>query len=959
MMKSFKAILRAIYQTIPNGALKRNLSRILKSIRARFLCFENISNMFSLDSNYLAIERPLSIKNNEDFIFYGVIDWHFRFQRPQHLALHLSRNLNRVFYISPSFNMVLHPGFSVEKLDSLNEIYQIRLNLGTRNNIYGYPLKPEEVKFVYSSIGKFFDWAGIEFPIGIINHPNWADTFLGINNYKLKIYDCMDYHDGFGDSNTSYGNLEKKLFEATDLVTVTSDFLYKAAQPYAKNLKIIRNATEYEHFDVEVKAETDSKVIGYFGAIAEWFDGDLLLYLANELKNCKFVIIGNDTINLKEKFKNIENVLFIGEVQYKYLPEMLQTFDVCLLPFKVNSLTLATNPLKIYEYLSGGKFVVSSNLPECVQFGALIKCATSYLEFKQYIIQGLSEASDPQQVFNRKEFARNNSWSNRADSLVNYVSSSIELKSNEHNYSIIIVTYNNLELTKDCISSIKNSLIFSIYEIIIVDNNSSDGTKEYLKELSLNHDNVKIILNSDNRGFSAANNQGIIKSTGKYVILLNNDTYITKYCFDILSGYLKNNPKIGIIGPVTNNIGNEAKINIKYDDFISMEIESLKYTRANLGNLQKIRTLAFYCVMIPRGVLNEIGYLDESFGLGFFEDDDYCRRVEAAGYEIALAHDVFVHHHLSASFSKINSKHREELFNKNKKIYEDKWGKWTPHIYGADKERFLTAEEDLFSDFKHKVGNCNICGKNTYFYYEYEEYFRESLYCGYCKSTSRYRSLARGVLKYLSKEVDRDLISISDSMGAKLLRDVKIYDTQVHFSYEKCSYPLPKYLSNIEKLDVTTSRWDKNIELGASFEDGVQNQNLESLTFSNTTFDIVITSDVMEHVRLDNLAHHEIYRVLKNGGCYIFTVPHSMGLSENLIRVEVIDNHDPNMDKMIMEPEYHGDVNGGQEGVLSYRVYGRNLIDQLEEIGFEVTYEKIDLPASGILNTEIFICYKK
>lgn len=76
--------------------------------------------------------------------------------------------------------------------------------------------------------------------------------------------------------------------------------------------------------------------------------------------------------------------------------------------------------------------------------------------------------------------------------------------------------------------------------------------------------------------------------------------------------------------------------------------------------------------MIPREVYLQIGPLDESYGLGFFEDDDYCRRIEQAGLRVACAEDVFVRHHLSASFGKLG-KGRRELLERNRKIYESKW----------------------------------------------------------------------------------------------------------------------------------------------------------------------------------------------------------------------------------------------------------------------------------------------
>jgi GT2 family glycosyltransferase len=95
----------------------------------------------------------------------------------------------------------------------------------------------------------------------------------------------------------------------------------------------------------------------------------------------------------------------------------------------------------------------------------------------------------------------------------------------------------------------------------------------------------------------------------------------------------------------------------------------------------KTHCVAFFCVAMRRDVFEQIGFLDESYGLGFFEDDDYCKRVIEAGYEIQIVDDAFVHHHLSASFAQLGDKKKRELMERNKAIYEARWGPWKPHSF--------------------------------------------------------------------------------------------------------------------------------------------------------------------------------------------------------------------------------------------------------------------------------------
>jgi GT2 family glycosyltransferase len=248
--------------------------------------------------------------------------------------------------------------------------------------------------------------------------------------------------------------------------------------------------------------------------------------------------------------------------------------------------------------------------------------------------------------------------------------------------SIIILTYNNLELTKKCLESIEEHTCYPSVELIIVDNASTDETHDYLKKQYMQK--AKIIFNSHNKGFSAGNNLGLRVATGDYLVILNNDTQVTPHWLAGLLYHFQQHSNIGLLGPVTNNIGNEAKIFTRYKNLKNMWNEVKEIVAEQEGKLRELKTAAFFCVMMPRKIFEEVGELDEEFGLGFFEDDDYCRRVELKGYKIYCAEDVFVHHHLSASYSKMKKIERQKLFEKNKKHYESKWGKWQSHEYRKD-----------------------------------------------------------------------------------------------------------------------------------------------------------------------------------------------------------------------------------------------------------------------------------
>lgn len=237
-----------------------------------------------------------------------------------------------------------------------------------------------------------------------------------------------------------------------------------------------------------------------------------------------------------------------------------------------------------------------------------------------------------------------------------------ESSAHDPKVSIVVVTYNNLDFTRACLASLDAHSQYEHMEIIVVDNASGDGTPAFLSEWVANGQNRKLILNEDNRGFAAANNQGLTVATGEYLVLLNNDTYVTPGWVRTLVRHLQRDRTIGLIGPVTNNIGNEAKIDIAYANMDQMLVESAAYTHRHIGQTYPLRIAAFFCVMMPRTTFEAVGALDEAFGRGFFEDDDYCRRIEQQGMRVVCAKDVFIHHHLSASFNKLKQQDRQQLF---------------------------------------------------------------------------------------------------------------------------------------------------------------------------------------------------------------------------------------------------------------------------------------------------------
>jgi GT2 family glycosyltransferase len=240
----------------------------------------------------------------------------------------------------------------------------------------------------------------------------------------------------------------------------------------------------------------------------------------------------------------------------------------------------------------------------------------------------------------------------------------------------------------NCLKSIFERSDYINMEVILVDNGSNPEESAIVKNWirKENGNQTKYVLNEKNLGFAAGNNVGIKMATGDFLVVLNNDTEVTPGWIWRAIKHFSMNPRLGLLGPSTNNCGNEARIVLRNQDGNWLQ-EVIP--RFGLRELRAIpaTTVAFFCVFISKEALDEIGLISEEYGRGYFEDDDYCRRAQAAGYEISIARDIFVYHQMSASFDLLGDSAKAELFKANKTVYESKWGQWVPHTYTFDEDQ--------------------------------------------------------------------------------------------------------------------------------------------------------------------------------------------------------------------------------------------------------------------------------
>lgn len=623
-----------------------------------------------------------------DIICLANIDWAARFQRPQQMMSQFARHGYRVFYVVAS--RLPPPGQPYSLAEVSENIFEVAIAFSRTQDFYGQTMLQANVHSCAAAFAALARDYRIKTAVTVLHLPYWYPLAhqLRVDRGWLMQYDCMDDWVGFPNIKPETLAEEERLVADADLVTVTASLLYDKWSKVACKCLLVRNAVDFDFFSNhcapnDLLTGLERPIIGFYGALAEWIDFDLIAAVADCQPGWNIVLVGDVFVTDLHGLDRKLNVHFLGKKPYADMPRYLYHFDVCLIPFRLYNVSHAVDPVKFYEFASVGKPVVAAPLDEMKIYRDLVYSAQGAEAFVQQISLALAE-NDATLADRRIALARANDWRDRFDSTQSALHALYD------KLSVIVITYNNVALTRECIESLLRNTTHPRYELIVVDNASSDDTRNYLRYVGRKERHVRIILNEENRGFAAANNQGLRVATGEFLVLLNNDTVVPRGWSDPLVRHLRDEG-IGLVGPVTNFVGNEAKVTTNYTDWAQMEVFSDDYTARHHGQTFDIAMLAMFCVALRRDVLERVGWLDEQFGIGMFEDDDYSRRVREAGLRCVCAQDAFVHHHGQAAFKKlIATGDYQRLWDKNQAYFESKWGTWVPH---ASRTAAMTGHE--------------------------------------------------------------------------------------------------------------------------------------------------------------------------------------------------------------------------------------------------------------------------
>jgi glycosyltransferase involved in cell wall biosynthesis len=230
---------------------------------------------------------------------------------------------------------------------------------------------------------------GFREPVTLTFVPNSVDV-AGTLGERSVVYYCVDEYSQFtGADRTAVLDMEQRLMEKSDLVVVSASRLYETKRSCNSNMALITHGVDVDHFRraclettpvPDDAADLPRPVIGFYGLIEDWVDLDVIRYMAATRPSWSLLLIGEIKTDVSG-LRSLPNVHLLGRRPYQSLPGYCKKFDIAVLPFVVNQLTMAANPLKLREYLAAGLPVVATPLPEVRKLGGLVRLATTPQEF--------------------------------------------------------------------------------------------------------------------------------------------------------------------------------------------------------------------------------------------------------------------------------------------------------------------------------------------------------------------------------------------------------------------------------------------------------------------------------------------------------------------------------------------------------------------------------------------------
>ncbi len=390
---------RGVKQTCRYILYKLSYVRGIHKIREFFVA-RDLEKIFENNSN-----KPVILS-------LSFIDWNVPlYQRPQHIAMELAKQGFLYFYHTRNYydylNGYEHIGNNMYLTNRFDELLDKIDSKERYIHLYSTNMYEEDDERIKLALKKGFK----------IIYEYIDEISEKISGQKIPKF-VLNRH-------------ERLLRDEENVIVIaTATKLYNDVAKYRKkNFKLVTNGVVYEHFNnikkivpKEMKVVVNEKkpIIGYYGALASWFDYKLVKEVAKLRKDWNIVLIGWDYDGSlgKSGLRNIENIHIIPSVPYEILPTYAQWFDVCTIPFVINEVTESTSPVKLFEYMALGKPIVTTAMPECKKYKSVIIAENKAIKFVESIEEGIKDKENKEYLKVLKEEALENTWERKGNILV-------------------------------------------------------------------------------------------------------------------------------------------------------------------------------------------------------------------------------------------------------------------------------------------------------------------------------------------------------------------------------------------------------------------------------------------------------------------------------------------------------------------------------------------------------------
>lgn len=359
-------------------------------------------------------------KNKPIIMFYPLLDWNVPlFQRPQHIALNLSREGFLYFYCTPNWRYDNDVNGFIRISDSGYLTNKFKLL---------YELNKRKIIHLYSS--------------DFLNGPEVIEREIKRDN--IILYEYVDeMHEAVAMTKIPENIIAKHKMILEDercAVIVTADKLYKQVlKSRSKNCALATNGVDYAHFSqkfsftetpdiIKPLLEKKKPIVGYIGALASWFDYELIIKVAHERPEYEILLIGwpfDESIN-SYSLDELPNINIIGPIPYKELPKYVVWFDVATIPFKINEITESTSPIKLFEYMAMGHPIVTTGMPECRKYKSVL-IGENHDDFVAKLDKALTLKKDQSYKDVLKREALENTWEAKAKTIAELLRANLAL----------------------------------------------------------------------------------------------------------------------------------------------------------------------------------------------------------------------------------------------------------------------------------------------------------------------------------------------------------------------------------------------------------------------------------------------------------------------------------------------------------------------------------------------------